>query len=208
MHLPTGFAEDNILDLLELGLIFLAYACLFAWGILSLVILARMLLNWAETRKRRWYQFSLRTLLLAVLVVSLAMSWVAVRMERARKRREAFEKSVAVYVLRKSKGRCCLCFGLNNDDQEKEGQIAHIDGNRSNSKVDNLAFLCMKHHSLLDTKTSQHKGLTRAEVKDCHQKLYEHLKDEQKKAREKAQLRIEQMKEIAEGRKRLRELNQ
>lgn len=39
----------------------------------------------------RWFQFSLRTLLLFVLLVSIGMSWVAVRMQKAKKQREAVE---------------------------------------------------------------------------------------------------------------------
>ena len=45
-----------------------------------------------KTRKperRRWLQFTLRTLLIAVLVLSLPLSWFAVKLERVRKRREA-----------------------------------------------------------------------------------------------------------------------
>jgi len=41
--------------------------------------------------ERRRFQFSLRTLLLAVLVVSLPCSWFAVRMERAKRQREAVD---------------------------------------------------------------------------------------------------------------------
>ena len=44
-----------------------------------------------KTRTRRWFQFSLRSLLVFVLIVSIAMSWVGVKMERARKQREAVE---------------------------------------------------------------------------------------------------------------------
>ena len=39
--------------------------------------------------RRRWFQYSLRTLLLLMLLVSIGMSWVAVRMQRARRQREA-----------------------------------------------------------------------------------------------------------------------
>jgi hypothetical protein len=39
-------------------------------------------------RPLRWYQFSLRTLLVLVLLASVGMSWFAVRMQRARKQRE------------------------------------------------------------------------------------------------------------------------
>jgi hypothetical protein len=41
--------------------------------------------------KRRWYQFSLRTLLLAVLVISLPLSWLAAKLERARREKEVVE---------------------------------------------------------------------------------------------------------------------
>ena len=44
-----------------------------------------------EPPKRRWLQFRLRTLLIAILVLSLPLSWFAVRMERARRQREAVE---------------------------------------------------------------------------------------------------------------------
>ena len=39
--------------------------------------------------KRRWFQFRLRTLLIAILVLSLPLSWFAMRMEKARRQREA-----------------------------------------------------------------------------------------------------------------------
>jgi hypothetical protein len=44
--------------------------------------------------KRRWYQFSLRTLLVFVFLVSLPLSWLAVKIQQARERREA----VAVFL--------------------------------------------------------------------------------------------------------------
>ncbi len=39
--------------------------------------------------KRRWFQFSLRTLLVFVLIASIGMSWLAVRKERVRRQLEA-----------------------------------------------------------------------------------------------------------------------
>ncbi len=39
----------------------------------------------------RWFQYSLRTLLLVMLLASIGMSWVAVRMQRARKQKAAVE---------------------------------------------------------------------------------------------------------------------
>ena len=41
--------------------------------------------------QNRWYQFSLRTLLIGVLVLSLPLSWFACRMQKARRQREAVE---------------------------------------------------------------------------------------------------------------------
>ena len=42
-------------------------------------------------KRRRWFQFRLRTLLIVVLVLSLPLSWLAMRMERARRQRRAVE---------------------------------------------------------------------------------------------------------------------
>ena len=44
-----------------------------------------------ERPKRRWYQFSLKTLLVTVLMMSLAFSWFAAKRNKARKQREAVE---------------------------------------------------------------------------------------------------------------------
>ena len=42
-----------------------------------------------DSQSRRWLQFRLRTLLIAILVLSLPLSWLAMKMENARKQREA-----------------------------------------------------------------------------------------------------------------------
>ena len=44
-------------------------------------------------KRRRWFQFRLRTLFIAILVLSLPLSWFAVRLERARRQRNALEKT-------------------------------------------------------------------------------------------------------------------
>ena len=41
--------------------------------------------------KRRWHQYSLRTLLIFVAVAAVFCSWFAVRMQRAKRQREAVE---------------------------------------------------------------------------------------------------------------------
>ena len=42
-------------------------------------------------RKRRWYQFSLRTLMISTMIVAIACGWLGRRIERKRKEREAIQ---------------------------------------------------------------------------------------------------------------------
>lgn len=79
---------------------------------------------------------------------------------------------IELRVLNRSRRRCVLCFQLNGDLTEKHGQIAHIDKDPANYKEDNLAWLCLDDHSLFDSRTSQHKNYTQAEVKDARAALY------------------------------------
>lgn len=67
-------------------------------------------------------------------------------------------------VLTASARRCALCYGLHGDLGRKQGQIAHIDRDPSNSVESNLAFLCFDHHDEFDTRTSQAKGVTMREL--------------------------------------------
>ena len=75
-------------------------------------------------------------------------------------------------VLSNSRRRCCICFGLNRDLRIKSGQIAHLDKDSSNTAYDNLAFLCLEHHDAYDSRTSQSKNFTKAEVKRYRDELY------------------------------------
>jgi len=79
-------------------------------------------------------------------------------------------------VMVKCRRRCCICFGLEGDEKMKKGQIAHLDGDRSNSKPDNLAFLCQDHHDEYDRPSSQCKGLTLTEVKAYRRELHRRLR--------------------------------
>jgi len=86
--------------------------------------------------------------------------------------RTPISAEVQAAVLVQSRRRCCICFGLNRDTSLKVGQIAHIDGDASNSSPENLGFLCFEHHDRLDSKTSQSKNLTVAEVKAYREELH------------------------------------
>jgi hypothetical protein len=78
-------------------------------------------------------------------------------------------------VLQTSRRRCSICFGLHRDDAVKRGQIAHLDRNPNNNKLENLAFLCALHHDEYDSSTSQTKGFTIREVKAYRSELMAHL---------------------------------
>ena len=81
--------------------------------------------------------------------------------------------AVETELLLQSARRCCLCLGLRFDAEEKPGQIAHVDGNASNNALENLAWLCLYHHDLFDSTTSQSKGITAGELKAHRARLYE-----------------------------------
>src|SRR5260370_12436456 len=90
--------------------------------------------------------------------------------------RKAIPIRIEKAVLAKSRRRCTLCFGLDGDLTEKRGQIAHLDGNRNNNAESNLAWMCLDHHRLFDSKTKQHKNYTIPEVKEYRRKLYKALR--------------------------------
>ena len=89
------------------------------------------------------------------------------------RKRVTIPAAVETEVLTKSRRRCCVCFGLYGELETKPGQIAHVDGDRTNAAPDNLAWLCLAHHDQLDTKISQSKGLTASEVKSFRTELWQ-----------------------------------
>jgi hypothetical protein len=78
-------------------------------------------------------------------------------------------------ILLLSRRRCCICFGLNGDLTERQGQIAHLDHDPANNAPDNLAFLCLPCHDRYDGKTSQSKALRLSEVKQYRKELYDRI---------------------------------
>ena len=91
------------------------------------------------------------------------------------KRRPTIPTTTQTELLTQSRRRCCLCFGLKSDIEVKDGQIAHLDRNVSNNRLDNLAWLCLPHHDNYDSIRRQTKRLTPDEVKAYRAKLYEQL---------------------------------
>jgi len=80
-------------------------------------------------------------------------------------------RSVETQVLQACRRRCCLCYFLRDDRGEKSGQIAHLNRDSSDSKLENLVWLCLEHHDTYDSKTSQSKNYTVNEVTDYRDKL-------------------------------------
>lgn len=88
-----------------------------------------------------------------------------------RKPRKKISADVEASLLIQSRRRCCICFGLEGDLQIKPGQIAHLDKDRQNNKLANLAYLCFPHHDEYDSSTSQRKNYTMKEVKHYRTEL-------------------------------------
>jgi len=89
------------------------------------------------------------------------------------RKRKSIKPQVQAGCVEQCRRRCCVCFALNKDPSEKRGQIAHLDRDPSNNDPDNLVFLCMDHHDQYDSKTSQSKNLTQAEVRKYRSDLLE-----------------------------------
>ena len=87
-------------------------------------------------------------------------------------KRKPIPSTVSTAILVNSRRRCCLCFYWQNDDKEKRGQIAHINRNREDHSIDNLVYLCLEHHDLYDSGTSQSKGIQPGELHEAKGRLY------------------------------------
>jgi hypothetical protein len=90
--------------------------------------------------------------------------------------RKPANKADETKVLTMSRRRCCICFALEANDTIQPGQLAHLNRDPSRSTPDSLVFLCLRHHDQYDTRTSQSKGLTEAEVRQYRDELYRALR--------------------------------
>jgi hypothetical protein len=78
-------------------------------------------------------------------------------------------------VLRRCRRRCCMCFGLRGVDEATDGQIAHLDRNPSNAKIENLAYLCLECHKNYDMKGNRVQSYTPGEIGVYRDLLYRAL---------------------------------
>jgi len=91
------------------------------------------------------------------------------------KNRRPFSGAVETEVLLKCRRRCVLCYWLKGDLEWKRGQLAHIDRDHSNVSLENAAYLCTTHHDEYDTRPSQTKRLTPAEIRAAQESIYKKL---------------------------------
>jgi hypothetical protein len=68
---------------------------------------------------------------------------------------------IAVELMLINAHSCCICKDLN----ETAVQIHHIDGNKNNHILSNLAVLCQKHHGFVEAKFTQTRNFTIEEIK-------------------------------------------
>jgi hypothetical protein len=76
-------------------------------------------------------------------------------------------------VLIASRRRCCLCVFLNNLNEVRKGQIAHLNRDPGNSRFENLVYLCLEHHDEYDSRANQSKALLLEEVREYRDRLYD-----------------------------------
>lgn len=87
--------------------------------------------------------------------------------------RKSIPPAVQADVVLKSRRRCALCVGIDGNTAERPGQIAHLNGDHSDNRLENLVWLCLEHHDKFDSKTSQTKNYTQIEVRNYRDSLYQ-----------------------------------
>jgi hypothetical protein len=85
--------------------------------------------------------------------------------------RKTLSPRLEAEVLTRCRRKCCLCVFLENRDAVRRGQIAHLNRRRDDDRFDNLVWLCLDHHDEYDSRSSQSKGLTEAEVRRYRDRL-------------------------------------
>jgi hypothetical protein len=86
--------------------------------------------------------------------------------------RAPIPSSVRDEVVNRCRRRCCMCYGLNGTLEIKDGQIAHLDRDRSNAVIDNLAYLCQECHTTYDKESNSVLSYTAGELRQYRDLLY------------------------------------
>jgi hypothetical protein len=91
--------------------------------------------------------------------------------------RRFVSKALETEVLMACRRRCCLCVFLADRQDVRKGQLAHLNRDPADARFENLVWLCLEHHDEYDSRTSQSKGLTQAEVRTYRNRLYAQFSD-------------------------------
>src|SRR5437016_2418552 len=100
-------------------------------------------------------------------------------MASAKVARHPIAPAVKVEVLSRCRRRCCMCFGLSGIMDAKDGQIAHLDRNRANNEIENLAYLCLDCHKNYDARSNRVQRYTAGEIRLYRSQLYRALRSDQ-----------------------------
>jgi hypothetical protein len=91
----------------------------------------------------------------------------------ASKKRPPVPQAIADKLISDCRRICAMCFALQGDGTTKNGQVAHLDHDRSNNKPDNLAWLCLAHHDDYDSTRRQTRNFSPGEIKRYRASLLE-----------------------------------
>ena len=89
--------------------------------------------------------------------------------------RVAIDDDVRAEVLKRCLRHCCMCFGLHGRFEVIDGQIAHVDRNRANARIENLVYLCQACHTVYDTTNNRVVSFTPGELSFYRDQLYRKL---------------------------------
>jgi hypothetical protein len=123
--------------------------------------------------KLRWYQYSLRTLVVFVMLCAVACSWLAVKMEQARKQREAVEAIEKLGGVAKYGARPGDCFFANVVDVSFT--TATDDGLEHLDRLTYVEFLWLHDSQVTDKGLQYVEGLTQLKWLDLD---YTHVTDQ------------------------------
>jgi hypothetical protein len=91
-------------------------------------------------------------------------------------KRRPIPKDIQDELLFRSGRRCCVCFHETRDFAVKNyGQIAHLNRNITDNRLDNLAYLCPEHYTEYDAHTSHSDPLTIRQVKEYRTALHDEV---------------------------------
>lgn len=99
--------------------------------------------------------------------------------KKAKRSRVNIPKATRIEVVRKCRRHCCMCFGLRTTLEVTDGQIAHLDRDKTNAELDNLAYLCLACHKVYDSNSNRVLGYTAEEIRLYRTKLYAALGSDQ-----------------------------